>query len=99
MEKKTGRSRPLGKAKALRDIEASSAVPRPDEVVSPSVDGDDDSIRAEGSQGGLGDVCAGGCLEIAAGEHEDPWLETMKDLARLVLAAYEADPHRFDEPR
>ena len=98
MEKKTGRSRPLGKAKALRDIEGSSAVPRPAEVVSPSVDGDD-SIRAEGSQRGLGDVCAGGCPEIADGEQEDPWLETMKDLARLVLAAYEADSHRFDEPR
>lgn len=27
---------------------------------------------------------------------ENPWSEVMKDLARLVVAAYEADPHRFD---
>ena len=49
MEKKTVRSRPLGKEKALRDIEGSFAVPIPVEVVSPSVDGDD-SIRVQGLQ-------------------------------------------------
>ena len=47
LEKKTGRSRPFGKAKALRLIEGSSAVPRSVGVVSPSVDGDD-CIRVEG---------------------------------------------------
>ena len=26
----------------------------------------------------------------------NPWEEVMKDFARLVLAAYKADPHRFD---
>ena len=26
---------------------------------------------------------------------ENPWSEVMKDLARLVVAAYESDPHRF----
>ena len=45
------------------------------------------------------ELCEGGAGRFVDSCEEDPWLETMKDLARLVLAAYEADPHRFDEPR
>ena len=27
---------------------------------------------------------------------EDPWDEVMRDFGRLVVGAFEADPHRFD---
>ena len=29
------------------------------------------------------------------GNGDDPWSEVMQDLARLVIGAFEADPHRF----
>ena len=31
----------------------------------------------------------------AVDDGEDPWLEVMRDFARLVIGAFEADPHRF----
>lgn len=50
---------------------------------SSSVDGDD-SVNAEA-------LPKGGAVD----DGEDPWLEVMQDFARLVIGAFEADPHRF----
>lgn len=69
---------------APRQIEESSTAPEPDEPESSLVDADD-SVSADDLP-----VSSGGSDE------ENPWLEVMRDFARLVVGAFEADPHRFD---
>lgn len=82
-----GRKRPTTKSKALGEIESSTAAPGQDEIgVSPVAE--NDMLAEDGLQIDQGNE---------SDDDEDPWLETIKDLARLVLAAYEEDPHRFDE--
>ena len=95
MKNKKGRERPSENEKVPLEVEGQSTAPEPDENEISSVAGHD-SDRAGDSQSELGE---GGTGRFVDSCEEDPWLETMKDLARLVLAAYEADPHRFDEPR
>ena len=77
---------PLGSGnngEAPRQIEESSTAPRLDEAESSSVHADD-SVNGDESP------------VLSCGEdQEDPWLDVMQDLARLVIGAYEADPHRF----
>ena len=87
MPKGKGRRRPTAQGKALGEIESSSAAPEPGESGISSV-GEDDIPPEKGLQIDT---------ENGPGDEEDQWLETVKDLARLVLAAYEEDPHRFDE--
>ena len=70
--------------KAPRQIEESNAAPGPDEAEISSVDADD-SVSAHDAP-----VVSGGS------DKEDPWFEVMRDFARLVVGAFEADPHRFD---
>ena len=105
MKNKKGRERPAENEKVPLEVESPSTAPGPDEDDSSSVVGHD-SDRAGASQSELCVECADRVvgstersLDIAEGGEEDLWLETMKDLARLVLAAYEADPHRFDDLR
>jgi hypothetical protein len=81
-----GRNRPSGRNKAPREVERPSAAPGPTELGNSAVEEDDISAEDE-----LQTETIGTC------EPDDPWAEHMKDLARLVLAAYEIDPHRFDE--
>lgn len=85
MKERKGQNRPSGRKKAPREVKGPSAAPEPDEVVNSSVDRDDipgeEELQSE---------------TIGTGEADDPWAEPMKDVARLVLAAYEIDPHRFD---
>ena len=68
---------------APRQIEESSTAPRLDEAESPSVDADD-SVKGDESP-----------VLSCGDDEEDPWLDVMQDLARLVIGAFEADPHRF----
>ena len=86
MTKGKGRNRPSGQNKAPREVERPSAAPGPAEVENSSVEEDDISVEEELQTETIG-----------ASEADDPWAEHMKDLARLVLAAYEIDPHRFDK--
>ncbi len=84
MTEKTDRERSEENQRAPRDIEESNAAPGPIEAESSSVETDD---KRRG-----GDLA----MDSQGGDEQDPWLEPMKDLARLVIAAFEADPHRFD---
>ena len=86
MTESKGRNRPSGRNKAPREVERPSAAPGPAELGNSAVEEDDISAEEE-----LQIEPIGTC------EADDPWVEHMKDLARLVLAAYELDPHRFDE--
>ncbi len=86
MTKGKGRNRPNGRNKAPREVERPSAAPGPAEVGNSSVEEDDISFEGELQTETIG-----------ASEPDDPWVEHMKELARLVLAAYEIDPHRFDK--
>lgn len=86
MTRNKGRNRPIGRNKAPREVERPSAAPGPAELGNSSVEEDDISVEEE--------------LQteiVGTSEADDPWVEHMKDLARLVLAAYEIDPHRFDK--
>ena len=85
MAKEKSPRRAIAKDKAPREVEGSAAAPEPDEAEHSSVKGNDirekEVLQTE---------------TVGAGGVDDPWVEPMKDLARLVLAAYEVDPHRFD---
>ena len=105
MKKKNGRDRPSEKEMVPREVEGPSTAPGPDEVENSAVGGHDSGragyLQSELGEGGA-DRFVGSTersLDITDGGEGDLWLETMKDLARLVLAAYEADPHRFDDLR
>ncbi len=86
MTKDKGRKRPSGRNKAPREVERPSAAPGPAEVGASPVEEDDISAEEELQTESVG-----------TSETNDPWIEHMKNLDRLVLAAYEIDPHRFDE--
>ena len=100
--------KPGRKNRAPREVEGPSAAPGPGEGLISSV-GANDNVRLESGQtvedaevveevvDGMVDSVKEGSGKPAS--DEDPWLEPMMDIARLVLAAYEADPHRFDKSR
>ena len=88
MAKEKDPKKPRKETTAPREGEKPSAAPGPDEAIHSSVEEDD--------------IARGGELQTAkvgAAGAVDPWAGHMKDLARLVLAAYEIDPHRFDKPK
>ena len=83
MEGRMDRERSGNKRKASRKSLQSNATPG-------SLDEDISSARTNGNP--VSPAPASGAGET----EENPWSGVMRDLARLVVAAYEADPHRFD---
>lgn len=83
MEPKMDRGRSGKNRKAPRTSLQSHATPGSLDEDIPSADLDGNPVEP-------------GTASVVGASDEDPWSEVMKDLARLVVAAYEADPHRFD---
>ena len=48
---------------------------------------------------GLDQSLSGGSGVDGEDSYKLQWKDLMADLARMILSAHEADPHRFDEPR
>ena len=83
MAKEKDRLRSEEKGKAPREIDGSYAAPRASESDSSSV-GSDDSVSSVVLP-----------TEDALPVGEDPWLEVLQDLARLVIETHRSDPRRF----
>ena len=83
MEGKTGLERSGKKRKAPRTSRQSHAAPGSLDERSPSAGGD-------------GNPLVPGSASVVDEPGKNPWSEVMRDLARLVVAAHEADPNRFD---